>query len=214
MALPAGAQEFFDTGSFDGPFMTLGARVGFNTSNMADTHNELKLHSLDSWGTGFTAGVVATLNINNLIGVQPGFFFESRSHNFAYVYKQPESSALYSEYGHTRNTRFKLPVMGIVRLHPADIVTWNIEVGPVFNFGLGGHSWYHDPAENPSLEHEVSYFGDDFNRFMLGLKMGTGFTVLDHYYIGMHYECGLRSARKYGMGGHDKTWTFTIGYDF
>lgn len=67
--------------------------------------------------------------------------------------------------------------------------------------------------KEPVVEQQINYY-DEFNRFMMGLKMGTGFQLFDHYYIGVHYEAGLRSARKYKAGGHDKAWTFTLGYDF
>ena len=76
-AATAPAQEWIDTSTADN-FMTLGARIGFNTSN-ATRDKEPALTNLDSWGTGFDAGVVVSLNFLNCVSVQPGFFFESRT---------------------------------------------------------------------------------------------------------------------------------------
>lgn len=215
-SLTATASDFFNTGEYEGSFLTVGARVGFNTSNMADDSFG-KTFNLDSWGTGFDAGVIVDLHLRDWISVQPGFFFQSRSNNFSYVYDKtifPNPGAHIYANGHTRRTLFKIPIMASVHFHPAECLVWNVDIGPVLNYGIGGHRWYYDPTETPApKEYEIGYY-DDFNRFMLGLKMGTGFLLMDHYYLGIHYEAGLRSARKYSAGGHDKAWTFTIGYDF
>lgn len=211
----ASASDFFDTGEYYGSFLTFGVRTALNISNMADGSDH-KLFSLDSWGTGFTGGVVADLHMRDWLVIQPGFFFESRSNNYSYSYNpkyyaNPDATLV--EQGHTRRTLFKLPVLFSARMHPADCVTWSVDIGPVFNFGIDGHRWYTDPTKTPETEHKTKYY-DEFNRFMLGLKMGTGVQFFDHYYVGLHYEAGLRSARKYSGGGHDKAWTFSIGYDF
>ncbi len=209
------AQEFIDFGEYDGSFLTLGARVGLNTSNMSDTHDG-KVFSLDSWGTGFDAGVVADLHLRDWFSIQPGFFFQSRSHNYTYLYDPAiftAPDAKLNEYGHTRRTLFKIPVLFSLRLHPAECLVWTVDFGPVFNFGIGGHSWWSDPTEAVPVEYKRGYY-NEFNKFMMGMKMGTGFQLFEHYYIGVHYEAGLRSARKYGAGGRDKAWSFTIGYDF
>lgn len=214
----ASAEDFIDFGEYDGNFLSLGARIGFNTSNMADD-SDGKIYCADSWGTGFDAGVVADLHIRDWFSIQPGFFFQSRSHNYTYIYdprifNNVAGPDVLSQYGHTRHTMFKVPVLFSLRMHPASSLLWTVDLGPVFNFGIGGHTWYHDAENTGTPEYKSSYYGDDYNRFMMGLKMGTGLQVLEHYYIGVHYEAGLRSARKFGMGGRDKCWSFTIGYDF
>lgn len=96
------ASDFFYGGEYDGSILTFGIRAGFNTSNMADDDMG-KLFNLDSWGTGFTGGVVAELHMRDWLVIQPGFFFESRSNNYSYVYDpkmfpNPESDLV--ELGH------------------------------------------------------------------------------------------------------------------
>ena len=50
--------------------------------------------------------------------------------------------------------------------------------------------------------------------FDVGLKMGTGLKLFDHYYVGVHYLAGLTHAWKLPSGGKNKSWMFTVGYDF
>ena len=133
-AATAPAQEWIDTSTADN-FMTLGARIGFNTSN-ATRDKEPALTNLDSWGTGFDAGVVVSLNFLNCVSVQPGFFFESRSHNYSYI--APSGSTVLPfnvhEYGHTRHTTFKVPVMGQFVTNPAEGLRWSFDFGPCFTY--------------------------------------------------------------------------------
>lgn len=223
IAISAPAQELINTDEYNGPLITFGARTGFNISNMTDTDYG-KEYSLDSWGTGFDAGIVADIRLRDFFSIQPGFFFQSRSSNFSYIFTpdqsgnyirpyDPELNQYLNMYGHQRHTMFKIPILFSLKLHPAQQIVWNADIGPTFNFGLGGHRWYSDPDKNPGHEYRQNYY-DTMNRFMMGLKFGIGTQMLDHYYFGLHYECGLRSARKNSFGGHDKAWTITFGYDF
>lgn len=212
----ASAQDLFYGGEYDGNFLTVGVRVGLNRSNVTSP-SEGKVLNSDSWGTGFDAGVVADIRLRDWFAIQPGFFFQSRSHNYDYVYSTEffPSIGAGKEYeeGHTRRTLFKVPVLFSLRLHPAEWGELSVDLGPVFNFGLGGHSWYNYPLADPDIELKSKYY-DEYNSFMMGMKMGAGMRVFDHYYVGVHYEAGLRSALKQGAGGRDKAWTFTLGYDF
>ncbi len=212
-AATAPAQEWIDTSTADN-FMTLGARIGFNTSN-ATRDKEPALTNLDSWGTGFDAGVVVSLNFLNCVSVQPGFFFESRSHNYSYI--APSGSTVLPfnvhEYGHTRHTTFKVPVMGQFVTNPAEGLRWSFDFGPCFTFGLGGSDKGTYEIGGESRHYSDGYF-DNRHKFDFSLKMGTGIQVLDHYYLGVHYEAGCTKVWKHSLAGRNKAWTFTIGYDF
>ena len=210
------SQDIIDMGEYDGDLVSFGARIGVNTSNVTSPDYG-KVYNSDSWGTGFDAGVVVDLRLRDWFAIQPGFFFQSRSHNYDYVYSTDYFPSLPAghdyEDGHTRRTLFKVPVLFSLRLHPAEWGELSVDLGPVFNLGIGGHSWWRYPVGDASVEHKEKYY-DTHNSFMMGLKMGAGLTVFDHYYVGVHYEAGLRSAWKYSAGGRDKAWSFTIGYDF
>lgn len=207
------AQEWIDTYEAD-ELMTYGVRLGFNTSN-ATRSTKGAISSLDSWGTGFDVGAVVSLNFNNAVSLQPGFFFQSRSHNYSYIMPWPsvtDNMPNVHEYGHTRYTSFQMPVMGVLKLRPAENLVWSLECGPYLNFGLGGSDKGTQDAGEQSRKYSDGYF-DHRKKFDFGFKMGSGIQFLDHYYIGIHYEAGCCSVWKY-YGGKNKAWTFTLGYDF
>lgn len=201
----AQASDFFDTSKPKNIF-DLGARVGFNISNQTHNPEGTKLN-LDKWGTGFDAGVICDINIKDYISIQPGFFFESRSHDYAYIY--PNEPLDYIRYGHTRNYTFTVPILVSLRLNPADNIRWSVDLGPYFQFGLGGS----DKGEENNIAFKDSHY-DFRHKFDIGLKIGTGIKFMQHYYIGVHYLSGFKHVWKDVANGHNKAWTFTIGYDF
>lgn len=215
----AKGQQFFDTS--DAPkFFTLGARLGFNTSNRTFPKGKYSNFIVTSWGTGFDAGVVANLNFKEYLTLQPGFFFESRSGNLVNIADyyidnviDPLFMTTYYALGHRRDYYFTIPVMGVVKFNLADKIKWNVELGPYFQILLketGGQNnvilWDYIPAQ-------VSYLAQH-RSFDVGLKMGTGLQLYSHYYIGVHYQAGLCDAWKLPSGGKNKAWMFTLGYDF
>lgn len=214
-AAEAGAQEFFDTSAPD-ELITYGVRAGFNTSNQTSPSDGKDL-SLDSWGTGFTAGAVVDINFRDFFSLQPGIFFESRSHNYSYITEESLTTAKtgISNYGHTRSTWIKIPLLASVRLNPSQSLRWAIEAGPVFGFGMGGNDkgTFATAATGP-LRFSNGYFGDTRSKWSFALKFGTTLRYARHYLIGIHYEAGTSSVYKYAKGGHHKAWTFTLGYDF
>lgn len=207
----ASAQEWVDTGEAD-DLLSYGVRVGFNTSNATRTKNG-SVANLDAWGTGFNAGVVVNLNINNALSLQPGFFFQSRSHDYSYVLDYPEEAMPnVHEYGHTLSRSFQVPVMGIFKINPMENMVWSIEFGPYFNFGLSGSDKGTQEIGTALREYSDGYF-DNRKKFDFGFKMGTGLQVFDHYYLGIHYEAGACKVWKH-YNGHNKAWSFTLGYNF
>ena len=181
----ASAQEWVDTGEAD-DLLSYGVRVGFNTSNATRTKNG-SVANLDAWGTGFNAGVVVNLNINNALSLQPGFFFQSRSHDYSYVLDYPEEA---------------MP----------NVQEKGNRVRPYFNFGLSGSDKGTQEIGTALREYSDGYF-DNRKKFDFGFKMGTGLQVFDHYYLGIHYEAGACKVWKH-YNGHNKAWSFTLGYNF
>ena len=207
--LSAPAQEWIDTSDSDS-FLTFGARVGFNTAN-ATRGGEGTKANLDSWGTGFNAGVIASINFNKAVSVQPGFFFQSRSHNYSYVTPVPDQPNMH-EYGHTLYRTFQVPIMGVFTLHPGENLAWSFEFGPYFQFGLSGSDKGTYEVALTERAYKDGYF-DHRKKFDFGFKFGTGVTVLEHYYLGLHYEAGTCSVWE-DYGGRNKAWSFTVGYNF
>jgi len=168
--------------------------------------------SHSSWGTGFDAGVVADIAFRDFIAIQPGIFYESRSSSYTYIWSHADA-VRDVVVGHTLNYAFQIPVLASVRFNLSDNVRWSVDFGPTFSFGIGKHDEgrYFLPQEYNFSE---GYYKNR-NRFEVGLKIGTGLNVRDHYYVGIHYIAGLRDVFKAdGLGGRNKAWTFTLGYDF
>lgn len=212
-AASASAQDFFDTSVSDEVF-ALGVRTGLNTS-VSTTSKEAgyNIYNKDSWGLGYDLGVVANINIREYISLQPGFFFESRSSDFTYV-RDAQIGAAQPEWniniGHTRRYTFQIPILASVHFNLGSDVKWNVEFGPyvAFNLKTDSDNTYFQSNEMKPLD--LRHKSADF-----GFKMGTGFTVLDHYVVAVHYLAGCCDAWKDPVrGGKNKAWTFTIGYDF
>lgn len=207
--IPAGAQELIDFSAPD-RLISYGVRVGFNVSNQTSPDKAL---NLDSWGTGFMAGAVVDLNFRDFFALQPGFFFECRSHDYSYITGVSGASEQ-SEYGHTRGYWFTVPLLAQFRINPAYRLRVSFDAGPMFAFGIGGSDKGTFQYEELRLSYDNGYFNSR-RKFNFGFKFGVGARYADHYYLGVHYEAGTGDVYKNDIpGGNHKAWTFTLGYDF
>lgn len=211
------SQPFFDTS--DSPnFFTLGLRAGLNTSNKTFPDGHFNQWNKNSWGIGLQAGVLANLNFKEYFSLQPGLFAQYHSGSFAYVTEyltannQKDS---HYEMGNTKGLYVSVPVMGIFKFNLSDNIKWSVEFGPYFQIKLkeGGYGnisvLYRQPQSN---SYEI--YTPETKGFNVGMKLGSGLTFLSHYYIGVHYLAGITSAWKNPEGGKNKSWEFSIGFDF
>ncbi len=225
---PLSAEKFFDTSAPE-KFITLGARIGVNSSNLTVKDDIYDLWNKNSWGTGFEIGAVADIHIREFLIIQPGIFFQSRSGNYTYASRfwvptADENGVIKNEgvdmvqYGHHRNYNFNIPIIISGRFNIAPKVKWMVDLGPYFNFllnstGTGSlYSLRYDGLDNLPQLHATD---SKRSKFDFGFKLGTGFRFFNHYYVGMHYLAGaLTPWKNEGLGGHNKCWSFTAGYDF
>ena len=192
--------------------------MGVNASNRTFDNECFKAWNVNSWGTGIEAGVVLDLNIREFFAIQPGFFFESRSGNYAYsenFVNVKNEDDNFTQLGHLRSYNFVVPVMASFRFNIADNLRWIVEAGPYAQFRL--HSSDSDKIQvidqpTPQSPLKVNMAKSRFSDF--GLKIGTGLSLDEHYYLGIHYLAGATSVWKEPEGGLNKAWTFTLGYDF
>lgn len=214
------AESFFDT-SRPRKFINFGARIGFNTSNRTFADGAFVNDIKTSWGTGFNVGLIADLNIREFLSLQPGFFFESRSgdlSNFVEYYEKDEMTGediLAPHFGvyHERSYYFTIPVVAVLKFNITKFLKWNLEFGPYLQFMLKETGSQNDIWLYEFLPYEYSYKA--FHRTSdFGFKMGTSFQVFKHYYIGAHYLAGTKDTWRIPKGGRNKSWMFTIGYDF
>ena len=217
-ALTASAQEFFSTEDPDDLF-NIGVRVGVNTSNRTIATPMASIWNVNSWGTGFDAGVVADINFKDYISIQPGFFYESRSGSFAYqgsAYSATGDPFVFTQVGKGREYLFTIPIVGSLHFNILDELRWNVDFGPYFQFKLRSTFDQKFAYPEATITGGIEYFNDvKTSRCDVGLKMGTGLDIYEHYYIGVHYLAGLCHPWNPGkLGGHNKEWLFTIGYNF
>lgn len=216
--IPATAQDFFSTEDAEQLF-NFGVRVGVNTSNRTLTSSTAFKWNHNSWGTGFDAGVVADINFKNFISVQPGFFFESRSGAFAYeTVDYSNLNEFYEEMfqlGKGREYLFTIPIVGSIHFNIMDDFRWNVDFGPYFQFKL--RSTFDQKFDYPMVYPYGTHYINNVKtaKADVGLKMGTSIDLFHHYHVGVHYLAGLCHAWNPGeLGGHNKSWVFTIGYNF
>lgn len=216
--MPAKAVEFFSTDDAETLF-DLGARIGVNTSNRTISNSMASIWNQNSWGTGFDIGAVCDINFKNFISVQPGFFYESRSGAFAYqsvAYSPAGDDYVKTQLGKGREYLFTIPIVGSLHLNLQENVRWNVDFGPYFQFKLKSTFDKKFAYPQASLSGGIEYFDDvKTARCDIGLKMGMGLDIYRHYYVGVHYLAGLLNPWNPGkLGGHNKAWLFTVGYNF
>ncbi len=211
-SLPASAEGLLDTSAPAFPF-SLGVRLGLNTSNITISDALFPTYNKNSWGTGFQAGVVADIKFRNFIAIQPGAFLEYRSGSYTYITDTaPESYQ--TQAGNLRSYNFTIPILASVRMNVANVIRWSIDAGPYVSLRLGGKGDIYNVQEaaggRPLQDTRI-----ERRSCLWGLKLGTGINFMSHYYFGIHYMATLSTPWKEALyDGHDKAWTFTLGYDF
>lgn len=216
--LPGKAADFFSTEDASDLF-NLGARIGVNTSNRTISNSVASIWNHNAWGTGFDAGAVCDINFKNFISVQPGFFYESRSGAFTYqntAYTPTGDPYVKTQIGKGREYLFTIPVVASFHFNILDELRWNVDCGPYLQIKLKSTFDHKFQYPEATVSGGIEYFDDvrtakcDF-----GFKFGTGLDIYQHYYIGVHYLAGFLNAWNPGkLGGHNKEWLFTIGYNF
>lgn len=216
-ALSMSASDFINTEPAENLF-NFGVRIGMNASNRTFNNNYFDKWNVNSWGTGFDAGVVVNINMREFFSLQPGFFFQSRSGNYSlveeYINNRDEKDN-FIQIGDYRIYNFVIPVMASFRFSIADNLKWLVEAGPYAQFKL--HATDADKIEVISQDSEGSINKEsaksNFTDF--GVKMGTGIMLNNKYSFSIHYMAGATNVWKAPYeGGKNKAWTFTLGYDF
>ena len=218
-ALPARGADFFDT-SHPASLLDLGVRLGVNTSTRNLNNDVFNVWNNNAWGTGVDVGVVADINFRDFFSVQPGIFFESRSGKYSYVnvdgYDDEGAPELMMQFGHSRSYNFTIPVMASFHFNVTDGLRWTVDAGPYLQFGLKNtidgecyYPVYMNPQGTPVGYEAVKARKSDF-----GMRFGTALEVLGHYTVGVHYNAGwLHPWSEKSLGGRNKTWVFSIGYN-
>lgn len=211
------AGEFFDTSEAT-TFFSLSGRIGFNTSVKTFPANHFTVWNHNSWGTGFNIGAIANLNFREYLTVQPGLFFSTGSGAYSYVtdyLNMIGGQDRFFQMGKTRNYYLRIPIMGVVNFNLAENIKWMVEFGPYFQIRLK-ETGYKNITVLYRLPQNTKYdtYVPSTNGFDFGFKMGSGLRFYSHYYVGVHYLAGVCNAWTNPSGGKNKSWEFSVGYDF
>lgn len=210
----ATASDFFSTEKPDRIF-TFGLRAGVNTSNSTLGRSAFNAWNADSWGNGVDVGAVVSLHFRDWISIQPGFFLDYRCGKYAYAGIWPDVAGEpvgFTLLGDRRSVGFHVPVLASVRFNVTDNVVWSVDAGPYLDFTLGHNS--DDLDVDLTGDGVPVRFETDRRSFDFGVKMGMGLSLRRHWCFGIHYLAGCLAAWDNGFGGHNKMWSFTLGYDF
>lgn len=212
----------------------LGVRLGFNTSNVTNNYTEAvpnMVQAHNNWQEGLTVGALVDMNIYNCFAVQTGVFYQRRRSDYQDLLIK-EGSASFEYYDGKRHANyFQIPIMASFRLKLNKYIEGQVDFGPYFAFGFGGKDKFtmYETLTNEGggvtivkAPVKADYFGGHgvYNSFDWGFKFGIGAMVLDHYYVGIHYDAGARNAldrspySATSATGINKAWNFTLGYNF
>lgn len=230
----AHSQLIFDTGT-PAKMFNLGVRAGFNTSNLTNNFAE-KVSDVkwmhNSWRQGFTGGVVFDINLRNFFSLQPGAFISTRANSYNLV--SNTGNQLVTYHGRMATNYLQIPVLASFRLGVVELAQLQLDFGPYFAWAWGGENKYTlyrsdvtgdvpgQPVVNEYKDQKSPYLGNGgiAERYDWGIKTGVGIVALEHFYIGAHYMYGMRNVlqpiteSKIHVKGHNKMWTFTVGYNF
>lgn len=215
-AIPVRAQKFMNTGGAPSLF-NLDVRVGMNAANRTFGSQYFNQWNVNSWGAGIEGGVVVDLNLRDFIALQPGFFFESRSGNYAYAqdyFTIMGNASNLTQLGHYRTYSVSVPLMVSMRFNLAPSVRWVVEAGPYAQYFFKMTDSHKIQVIRPQAGPQDGPVVDDPSprKYDVGLKLGTGLEVKRRLGFYIHYMGGgLKAWENPAEGGQNKAWTFTVG---
>lgn len=234
--ISAQSVPFFDTAR-PASILTFGIRAGLNSSGISTNYTALQPELIQSnfyWRSGFQAGGVADLNIRKFLALQVGLFWENRSYDSSMMAATAQEDYMGSLFAHTRFNYISIPVLLSFRFNIIPQAIWSVDAGCYWAHGISGKkkmdSYIAFGEEEGQLvfDHQISrpdYFDADpkeflsVNRADLGIKVGTGLTVLQRYVISVYYQRSLRNIAKNFDGGplyklRNCCWSVNLGYNF
>lgn len=217
--------------------LTFGIRAGLNSSGMRNNYLSQMPGTIQSnfyWRMGGQIGGVVDLHIRKFLAIETGVFWEFRSYDTSMMSADTDEDYMGSMFNHAKANYLNIPIMGSFRLNILPQAQWHIDLGVYYAYGLCGKHDRQQYYAFSDIDSELifdqqqsnpDYFGaesKDFlavNRADFGLRMGTGFTFADRYFIGVYYQRGLRNIAKNSEGSpkiklHNLNWSVSLGYNF
>lgn len=217
------------------PF-TLGIRAGVNLSEQSINYDELfegVCESSMSSKAGFQIGAVINMRLSERVALQPGILWKTHAYDYFNASIMNDGSYMKLSSGEARYHTIQIPMLVSYRID-VSVLEWQVDLGPYVAFGVGGNNKLEtnemsltDVRQSvKSFRYNTDFYGDsDGNiignrNFDWGFKVGTGFNIRDKFYVGAHYNLGLRKLGKPHAKFLKKpsVWNrcleFSLGYNF
>lgn len=232
----AQSKSFIDTSRPD-EIVTFGVRAGLNSSGLSNNYIAMQPEMIQNnfyWRMGAQIGGVADLHIRNFFALQTGLMWENRSYDCALMAANSSDDYMGSMFVNAKFNYLHFPVMLSFRFNLLKDLIWQFDLGGYYAYGVCGkkkqYAYYAYGESEGELIFEknitkTDYFGADSKDFLavwrsdIGLKIGTGLTVFNHYFIGVYYQRSLKNIAKQSEGSapvkiRNCTWNVSLGYNF
>lgn len=199
-ATSSSSSTFFSTEKVD-QGVTFGIRGGLNSVNINFSEDDVS-YNPDA-RLAWHVGVIADIPIMESLYFQTGLYLQNKG----YKYEDKK----YDETETAKPMYLEVPILASYRYNFSDAAQLQINVGPYFAYGIGGKiEW---EVENETEDDD--FFDDETNKFDVGLSLGAGITVAQHYYLGFAYELGFAKVfDDTEVKSHNRNWMFSVGFNF
>lgn len=214
----------------------IGVRVGANMSAQGINIDEMFSNVSESnvtWKGGYQVGVVVDLDLGGKVALQPGFYYKKSSYDYFMATVGNSGKSMRIAKGEARYSSYQIPMMVQYKIG-LSALEWQLEAGPYVSFGVGGENKLESTEidasgngiDTKSYKYEIDFYGDSDGliagnkNFDWGIRIGTGFKILGKYYVGAHYNVGLRNVANAHPDFEkkpsikNKSLDFSFGYNF
>lgn len=216
--------------------LTIGMRFGANMSAQSINLDEMFVNVHESnvtWKGGYQVGVVVDLKLSRKVALQPGFFYKKSSYDYFVATINNSGKTMRMAKGEAGYSTYQIPIMILYKVG-LSAIEWQLEAGPYIAFGAGGDNKLESTEidasgngiETKSYKYKIGFYDDSDgliagnDKFDWGIRIGTGVKILGKYYVGVHYNAGLRNVAKEHLDFKRKpsiknrSVDFSIGYNF
>jgi len=205
------SSTFFSTEKVEGG-VQFGIRAGLNFANMSFSNSEYSVSP--SSRTTFHVGVIADIPLMQSLYIQTGLYFQNKG------CKNLDEDGDGETY---KPMYLEIPILASYRYDFSDAAQLQINFGPYFAYGIGGKVETLYDGEDDEEDFFGNYEDDDnagYKHFDMGLQIGAGITLSQHYYLGFAYQFGLVNI--YDLPSNydgdysekNRNWMISLGYNF
>jgi len=198
------------TTSYVSAQLTLGARAGFNYTNMLDKYGGKKPDKdlRNKFKSGFQIGIVTDYELGVVVSIQSGLLFAQQGYKMDNNFYKEKLIVDLNYLQAPVNMQFKFPMGGIDLL---------IQTGPYFGFGINGKLKYWDENGKRMSDEDLKKLYGEVPKFSFGNNRKKN--TMKGFDFGIGLGAGLQFGNiQAGFGYNIGIWNLAIkdrsGYDF